>query len=135
MAECRNSHKPGREMGKHPKGDTREGSALPPVPLTPSFLLTTFSSTRKSDLSCFYTSARDHDLEIKAASHMHLSALSQRLGWGLDALTQQSVQAQRFPANVLPCCSVRRHTSINSNKTTYLTNKTGIGALTSRHQS
>lgn len=120
---------------KQPKGDMREGKTSLPLPLTSSSLLTAFSSTRESDLSCFYTSARGHDLEIKAAPHMHLSALSWRLGWGLDALTQQPVQAQRFPANAFPCCSVCRHTSINSNKTMYLTNKTGIGALTSRHQS
>lgn len=106
-------------------------AASHPLPLTPSSLLM-FSSARKSDLSCIYGG---HDLEIKAALHVHLPAFSQRLGQGPDALTQLSVQVQCFLVSVLPCFSACRNTSINSNKNMYLTNKMGIGALTSMHQS
>lgn len=125
MSECRNSHKPGREMEKQLRVTQEKRELSPGLSQTPSFLLT-FSSTRISYLSCFYLSAGDHDLVIKTHPHKHLSTLSQRLGWSLDALIQQLVQAQHFLANVVPCCSVCRHASINGNKTMYLTNTTGI---------
>lgn len=129
----RNIYKPASEIEETFPMWHRKGMALARLHLTLSSLLRMFSSRRKCVLNCFYTSARD--LRFEAASFTYLPVFSLRLGWGLDTLPQQLVQAQCFPANVLPCCSECRHTSINSNKAMYLTNKTGTGALTPRHQS
>lgn len=99
------------------------------LPLPPCSLLM-FPSARESGWSCFY---RDRDLEIKAAFCMcspNPKALAR-----LRCSHSHRCKLSASQAAVPPCCSVCRSTPINSHKTMYLTNKTGIGALISTHQS